>query len=404
MGPIKQPKDVRYLAFEGGGGKGVTYLGAIKALTKLGVLPIDPNRPGANQIKGISGSSAGAITALFLAMGYGYKELKAELENPQTFLDFFDGPDLGQSRMVDSKNEPVRKRIGQEQMRANLTLYHDSVLDNIVKYLPLLLGDQHSPIIRTIQENPHQYINNLLFEKGLFPGFTVREYFQKKVAQRFVPKDRTYSTFIPDSFIRMPFKEFYLKTGVDLVITGVNTTKKQPGIFSKDVTPHFPVAEAVGISMSLPLLFKPVAVNARVPTSETITSTRAYEGDWVDGGVLNNFPLHAFDLLGPQVSDKYPELRPLHPQMLGLRLTEPVPKKVKSESLFGPLLAYVGDLFGTFMHGSEEGQIRNRSEALQTINLDTGTLGTTDFAPDPAVAAQQQRMAEKTVLAYFKDA
>lgn len=72
---ITQPHNVHYLALEGGGGKGVTYLGAIRALERLGVLPIDINRPGQNQIRGISGASAGAITALVLAMGADSAEL-----------------------------------------------------------------------------------------------------------------------------------------------------------------------------------------------------------------------------------------------------------------------------------------------------------------------------------------
>ena len=44
-------------------------VGALKALEELGVLPIDIEKPGQNQIKGISGGSAGAIVALLVAMG-----------------------------------------------------------------------------------------------------------------------------------------------------------------------------------------------------------------------------------------------------------------------------------------------------------------------------------------------
>jgi predicted acylesterase/phospholipase RssA len=65
---IPCPKAITYLALEGGGGKGVTYLGAMKALRELKVLPI---RHGCeNQLKGISGASAGAITALMLTLGF----------------------------------------------------------------------------------------------------------------------------------------------------------------------------------------------------------------------------------------------------------------------------------------------------------------------------------------------
>ena len=101
--------DVAYLAFEGGGGKGVTYVGALKALEELGVLPIDIEKPGQNQIKGISGGSAGAIVALLVAMGIRSTDLIKILANPATFERFFDGPLIGQSRMVNRHNQPAQK-------------------------------------------------------------------------------------------------------------------------------------------------------------------------------------------------------------------------------------------------------------------------------------------------------
>jgi len=100
-----KPEDVHYLAFEGGGGKGVTYLGAIMALEDLKVLPIDIDKPEKNQIKGISGASAGAITALLLGLGYTSADMGNLLSEPKIFNDFFDKPDkLGRYRSVSRKN------------------------------------------------------------------------------------------------------------------------------------------------------------------------------------------------------------------------------------------------------------------------------------------------------------
>jgi len=96
---------IEYLALEGGGGKGITYLGAIRALEELGVLPIRLDRRGSNQIKGISGSSAGAITALLLAMGIRSEEFQNLLKDASTFRKFYDGPDIGRHRYVNARNE-----------------------------------------------------------------------------------------------------------------------------------------------------------------------------------------------------------------------------------------------------------------------------------------------------------
>jgi predicted acylesterase/phospholipase RssA len=92
---ITDPKNVNYLALEGGGGKGVTYLGAIRALESLGILPIDINRTGQNQIRGISGASAGAITGLMLALGIGSVQMDKIMSKSETFTAFFDEPMVG---------------------------------------------------------------------------------------------------------------------------------------------------------------------------------------------------------------------------------------------------------------------------------------------------------------------
>src|SRR5215467_6659289 len=77
------PRDVRYIALEGGGGKGFAYLGAIEVLesTKPNVL---------KQLAGVAGTSAGAITALMLAMGLTAAEIKKQTE--VDFNTFFDPP------------------------------------------------------------------------------------------------------------------------------------------------------------------------------------------------------------------------------------------------------------------------------------------------------------------------
>jgi len=82
-------KDVNFLAFQGGGGKGIAYLGPIEALERkdAGILPLklpisrDPvtqtagNRQG---IIGISGASAGAITAYMIALGLSADDIRNE--------------------------------------------------------------------------------------------------------------------------------------------------------------------------------------------------------------------------------------------------------------------------------------------------------------------------------------
>ena len=71
-------KNVEYLAFEGGGGKGIAYLGALQALKELEIVSyVKEKRKGQTytrldpkKIRGVAGTSVGSLTALLVACGY----------------------------------------------------------------------------------------------------------------------------------------------------------------------------------------------------------------------------------------------------------------------------------------------------------------------------------------------
>ena len=70
----------RNLVFEGGGVKGIAYVGALEVLDKEGIL---------QDIKRVAGTSAGALVAVLIGLGYSAEELKNILWsiNFQNFLD-----------------------------------------------------------------------------------------------------------------------------------------------------------------------------------------------------------------------------------------------------------------------------------------------------------------------------
>lgn len=420
MPRITSPADVHYLALEGGGGKGVTYLGAVRALERLGVLPIDINQPGHNQIRGISGASAGAITAMFLAMGYTSEELERVLSNAATFTGFFDGPSIGISRAVNRRNRPDRHVVATDDRRPPLTLIRQRRDDiRLLRHLATLvgrlagsglLGSTDDPILKRLIRSPEHYLYNLVFDRGLFPGLAARTFLQnalygrlwdRLLRSRVAPGQPIPIMAITGSEIN--FQVFYELTGVDLVITGANVTRQKPAVFSRRHTPLFPVAEAVGISMNLPVLFKPVHVDVRVPVNEYNRSANDYQGLWIDGGVLNNLPLHAFNHLVTPPSADHPHLRPLHPNMLGLRLTDGphTAAATPRPGTFDILLEHLGNITGTVLYPSEEGQIRSPDEREQTIDLRTYDLATTEFAPSREKRARPIAEAERAVNAYF---
>ena len=66
------------LVFEGGGVKGLAFCGALKVLEERGII---------TDVKGLAGSSAGAITAGLLACGYTSDEILDELKPKDLFRD-----------------------------------------------------------------------------------------------------------------------------------------------------------------------------------------------------------------------------------------------------------------------------------------------------------------------------
>jgi NTE family protein len=72
---------IRNLAFEGGGIRGIAYAGVVEEFEKSGVLP---------EVRSVAGTSAGALIALTISLGYESSEIRTVVEGTN-FSDFNDG-------------------------------------------------------------------------------------------------------------------------------------------------------------------------------------------------------------------------------------------------------------------------------------------------------------------------
>lgn len=416
------PDQVHHLAFEGGGGKGITYLGAIKALCSKEIHdpPLLPIRKG-GPIRGISGASAGAITALFLALGWNHKRIESELKD-KDFRDFFDASKPGWIRAVEKDNHRAKWRVPypqdmwrskefQEKRENSISKIIKAIEDLILSALPgpveyvakalrsfLYLSKDYRDLRRRAIEGFYA----IIFDQGMHAGFAVREYFRKKV-QDFLTKEvkledrRRYlgMNVNPDFFT---FQQLHSLTGIDLRVTGVNLSTGRPQIFSLENTPTFPVAEAISISMNIPFLFKPVWIQGwRGAKAQEV---QKYRGFWIDGGLLNNYPIHAFDTPHFGVQNK---------NILGFRLMDGYPsveEKKQEPAEFPSDQMLIWDLFASFAQAlcypCEEGQIISEQDRMQTIPLFTYDLKMMDFNPPSKLRRKPILQAEKAVYDYFE--
>ena len=77
------------------------------------------------------------------------------------------------------------------------------------------------------------------------------------------------------------FSELYSKTNKFLMISVTNLTRKKIEYLSKDTYPDMPIYIAIKMSCSIPYYFTPVIYNNEM---------------YVDGAVLDNFPIENFDI------------------------------------------------------------------------------------------------------------
>jgi predicted acylesterase/phospholipase RssA len=111
----------------------------------------------------------------------------------------------------------------------------------------------------------------------------------------------------------------------------------------------FSVAKAVRASMSLPLVFEPVELRYERPTADT--GTRAM---LVDGGVLSNYPVHAF------MDDPNPTL--------GFWLGEDLDAIVPNAD--STIAGYGGGMIGALQEAHDRTMIRLMGERLITAEID----------------------------------
>ena len=238
----------RNLVMEGGGIRGIAYGGALLELEQHGVLA---------GLTRVGGTSAGAIQAALLAVGYSAREI------------------------IDVVNATPIQRLNDGRF-----IFFGGT-HRLVKEYGWYRGDEFS-----------RYLGELVGRKTQRPNLTLGELHELALKE-------------PGHFR-------------DLYTTGTNLTTQRTQVFSYETTPTLRVADAVRISMSIPLYFRAVLLDAE---NRVITGTPAPSQPvqvLVDGGLLANYPVDLFDkpryLPAGTAAPPDARGRVFNPETLGLRL------------------------------------------------------------------------------------
>jgi NTE family protein len=109
-------------------------------------------------------------------------------------------------------------------------------------------------------------ISNLLRQFGLDSGENIMSWIETMMIKKGYYKTTT-------------FKELYERTGINLKIITTNLNRYTQTIFDKDSEPEYEVLSAIRMSISVPFIF---------------TIKKYNEDIHVDGGLIDNYPIHLF--------------------------------------------------------------------------------------------------------------
>ena len=244
------------LVFEGGGAKGVAFVGALQAFERHGHKP-----------RRVIGTSAGSITACLIAAGYSAQETldtvneKTEDGKPR-FTSFMDTPTVYDDVIVkDQLGYWLRTELNNPMVPDIIEPFVDNLIEKMVKV----------ELVR--------HLTSLFLWGGWYAGDEFIRWLQEKLDAG--------GRGLADSNLL----EFNKKTGRDLSVVASDLTGNEMLVLNHRTAPMLPTVWAVRMSMSFPFAWQEVIWKKEWGTYRG----RNLEGNRViDGGLLSNFPISYF--------------------------------------------------------------------------------------------------------------
>ena len=253
------------LVFEGGGAKGLAFVGALQSIERHGHVP-----------RRVIGTSAGSITALLVAAGYNAADCLSAInertsEGQSRFATFLEIPQIDQNTEI---NNSLRYWLKTELDNPLIPNLIEPVVDKMV--------------VDLLEKNLTRHLISLLAFGGWFSGGALLKYFREKLDAG----DRNLGN--------TTLAEFSQRASRELSVVASDITGREMIVLNHRTAPDCPTIWAVRMSMSCPFAWQEVVwqkewglYRGRDLTGHTV----------VDGGLLSNFPIGLFLSNEEQVED-----------------------------------------------------------------------------------------------------
>ena len=264
--------------FQGGGAKGIVHVGALAAVEELGI-----------RIKGVAGTSAGAMIAALVAAGYSSAELlnTKDCSNIITSL----GERFGLNTPTDlfsRKGWAFIRVLRFVVPRAKWGLGALAVLIFLLAALEWwhpLSGVAVGVLLLFIGWRAYCTIS-----RGVSSVERVRAFIDHAIAAK---SRGRYSADVT-------FRHLRAFSTVPLKIVATNVTDQCVEVFSYERTPDVAIADAVAASICLPVVFQPWSFSCQRSTG---VRADVASRDFLDGGITSNLPVWTLDRERAAASD-----------------------------------------------------------------------------------------------------
>jgi NTE family protein len=250
------------LVFEGGGAKGMVFVGAMQEFEARG-----------HKYGRLLGTSAGAITASLLAAAYSSAEMLAALNEKLP---------NGQSVFTNFMALPAAFNQAAVRKSDIFTLLKAINLPLVPDFIETKMDDA---IAEAMAEDLNfRHLFSFMERGGWYSADNFLTWIHAKL------NSGTFNGK-PRNFGDMTLEQYFEATGTELSVVASDTTGKQMLILNHTTAPACPVIWAARMSMSVPLLWQEVIWQADWGTY----NGRSLQGNSiVDGGLLSNFPIELF--------------------------------------------------------------------------------------------------------------
>lgn len=246
------------LVFEGGGVRGLAFVGAIQQLEQKEFT-----------IRRLVGSSAGAMFAMLVAIGFKSTEMEKLLSDNSFFTHLFDIPTAFDSYTI-------------EQSELMLALKQIDVPG-----IPEAVEGKIDKLIfkALMKSKAFRLLFSLGECGGLYAGDQLVAWLESALEQKGYQPDVT-------------FKDF-----PELTVLALDVTKKRRLVLNKHTAPDMPVVWAVRCSMSVPLVWQEVSWKK---SWGTYLGSNMFASVLIDGGLITNFGLELLVANPPEMGNFQP--------------------------------------------------------------------------------------------------